>query len=211
MTPDALAGYEAALRLAPKDGPALYGIGLARRQAGNGKGALESWLDALAAGGPNEAWAGEIEPQVRELAAELGIDVSRRLPASRAPAPVGGILGRLQQDAAAGPPGVAAPSDAPNSAAVERGPTPAEMRAAESLNPQQRQAMIAGMVDGLQQRLDQSPRDAEGWIRLIMSRMVLGEADTARAALARATAVFSDSPAELRRIEAAAAAAGVKR
>ncbi len=39
--------------------------------------------------------------------------------------------------------------------------------------------MIRGMVDGLANRLEQQPRDAEGWIKLIRSRVVLGDAELA--------------------------------
>jgi cytochrome c-type biogenesis protein CcmH len=34
--------------------------------------------------------------------------------------------------------------------------------------------MIQSMVDSLAHRLEQSPRDADGWIKLIRSRVALG-------------------------------------
>jgi cytochrome c-type biogenesis protein CcmH len=40
--------------------------------------------------------------------------------------------------------------------------------------PGDRAAMIQSMVDSLARRLEQSPRDADGWIKLIRSRVVLG-------------------------------------
>ena len=51
--------------------------------------------------------------------------------------------------------------------------------------------MIRGMVDGLAERLATSPHDAEGWIRLIRSRMVLKQPDLARDALEKAMAEFA--------------------
>lgn len=51
-------------------------------------------------------------------------------------------------------------------------------------------AMIRGMVEGLAERLAASPHDAEGWIRLIRSRVVLNEPDLARQALRTALAEF---------------------
>ncbi len=64
--------------------------------------------------------------------------------------------------------------------------------------------MIRGMVDGLANRLDQSPRDADGWIKLIRSRVVLGEADQAKRSLQRALAVFpEDGPERTRIVESA--------
>ena len=71
--------------------------------------------------------------------------------------------------------------------------------------------MIRGMVDRLAERLEKSPRDAEGWIKLIRSRSVLGETDKAKAALQKAWEVFADAPAEQERIAAAAKDLGVER
>ena len=45
-----------------------------------------------------------------------------------------------------------------------------------------REKMIRGMVDGLEERLKSTPADLEGWQRLIKARAVLGEMDKARAA-----------------------------
>jgi cytochrome c-type biogenesis protein CcmH len=64
--------------------------------------------------------------------------------------------------------------------------------------------MIQGMVDGLASRLEQSPRDPDGWIKLIRSRMVLGEAELAKQALARGLEVFADDKPQRDRIIAAA-------
>ena len=58
---------------------------------------------------------------------------------------------------------------------------PAEAPAA--LPPGQQEAMIANMVDGLDKRLQANPKDANGWIMLIRSRMTLGEPAKAKAAL----------------------------
>jgi cytochrome c-type biogenesis protein CcmH len=61
--------------------------------------------------------------------------------------------------------------------------------------------MIEGMVNGLAARLKRQPDDADGWIRLIRSYVVLGRADeaakAAEAALAGVTA-----PDDRRRVEA---------
>ena len=54
--------------------------------------------------------------------------------------------------------------------------------------------MIGGMVDGLEARLKTDGDDLEGWQRLIRSRIVLGEIDKARAALATARKQFRDKP-----------------
>ena len=70
-------------------------------------------------------------------------------------------------------------------------PSPGDMAAVAALPEQDRQTMIRGMVDGLAERLATSPHDAEGWIRLIRSRMVLKQPDLARDALEKAMAEFA--------------------
>ena len=66
-----------------------------------------------------------------------------------------------------------------------------EEAAATSIPPAQQNEMVKGMVDRLAARLQRNPRDAEGWIRLMRSRMVLGERDAAGAALRSALAAFN--------------------
>ena len=80
--------------------------------------------------------------------------------------------------------------DAPRaSSKAPDGPTPQDMAAAQSMSPEERMAMIRGMVERLAARLQQNPGDKEGWTRLARAYEVLGEADKAQAARARAAAV----------------------
>jgi len=69
--------------------------------------------------------------------------------------------------------------------------------------------MIQGMVDRLANRLEKSPRGADGWIKLIQSRMVLGEAELAGQALARSIEAFNDDTEQRDRIIAAAQQLGL--
>jgi cytochrome c-type biogenesis protein CcmH len=94
-------------------------------------------------------------------------------------------------------------------AAAEKGPSPQDVQAADAMPPTDRAAMIRGMVDGLASRLERSPRDADGWIRLIRSRAVLGEVELAKQALARGLAAFAADAPERNRIAAAAQELGV--
>src|SRR3546814_3713041 len=55
------------------------------------------------------------------------------------------------------------------------GPSRAEMEAASQLPKGQQDAMIAGMVDGLEAKLKADPADVDRWIMLMRSRMTLGE------------------------------------
>jgi len=88
--------------------------------------------------------------------------------------------------------------------AAPRGPTPADIAAAQTLAPDDQQQMIRGMVEGLEGRLQEQPRDAEGWIRLMRARMVLGEPAAATRALKQGRAAFADAPAQQARISEAA-------
>ena len=90
-------------------------------------------------------------------------------------------------------------SAAATPAAAPPGPSAQDVAAARDMSPEQRQAMIRGMVARLAQRLDQHPDDKEGWARLAHAYDVLGEPDKAQAARAReavATAAAAEaSPA----------------
>ncbi len=57
----------------------------------------------------------------------------------------------------------------------------------------EREAMIRSMVDSLAARLAENPDDVDGWLRLGRSRLVLGEADPAVEAFARARALAPDN------------------
>jgi len=86
-----------------------------------------------------------------------------------------------------------APGEPQAGAKTPAGPTAKDIAAAQSMSPEERQAMIRGMVERLAARLDQNPEDKEGWARLAHAYDVLGETEKAQAARARAAAV--DAPA----------------
>ena len=66
------------------------------------------------------------------------------------------------------------------------------------------------MVDGLAHRLEGSPRDVEGWIRLMRSRVVLGEKAGAETAFHKALEVFKDDSSASDEITGAATELGLK-
>ncbi len=82
------------------------------------------------------------------------------------------------------------------------GPRPEDVAAAADMGPEQRTAMIRGMVDKLSDRLHHDDgTDLEGWLRLVRSYMVLGERDKARAAVADARRALESDPEKLRQID----------
>jgi cytochrome c-type biogenesis protein CcmH/NrfG len=87
---------------------------------------------------------------------------------------------------------------------VEKVTTPEAMPAGE------RDAAIRSMVDGLALRLESSPRDVDGWIQLMRSRVVLGEREVAATAFRKALEVFVDDQAASGKIMAAAIELGLK-
>lgn len=78
--------------------------------------------------------------------------------------------------------------------AAPRGPSQEQMQAAAKLSPEERQAMIRGMVESLAARLEQSPNDREGWVRLARSYEVLNEPEKAKQAWAKAEALAAGAP-----------------
>lgn len=115
------------------------------------------------------------------------------------------------------------PADAPWRKAVEKqigelkgtaspapGPSKEQVDAAANMTADDQQAMIRGMVDGLAARLEQDPKNLEGWLRLIRARVVLKEADAATAALAKARSSLDGDQAALDQLSALAQELGLK-
>lgn len=136
-----------------------YYLALAKGQAGQAREAL-AMLKSLEVDSPADApWLPSVRARIEAIAKTAGID-----PAS-----------------------VAAESVAP--IAAPTGPSEEDMKAAESMTPEEQQEMIRGMVDRLAKRLEAEPNDLEGWKRLGQSYFVLNEPMKARDAYARAVAL----------------------
>ena len=84
-----------------------------------------------------------------------------------------------------------------------RGPSAADMAAAEDMTADARQEMIRSKVEGLADRLATDGGPPEDWARLIGALGVLGETERARAVADEALEVFADSPEALATIRAA--------
>jgi cytochrome c-type biogenesis protein CcmH len=85
-----------------------------------------------------------------------------------------------------------------------------KMAKSEVMPPHEQDAAVRSMVDGLAKRLESSPRDVEGWTRLMRSRVVLGEREVAATAFRKALEVFKDDSTATGRITAAATELGLK-
>lgn len=180
VTPQALEAFRAALAVDPNDPRARYFLAMHKDQQGDAAGAMADWIALVNEAPPGAPWGAEVRAFVERVARERGVDLTGRLkPASAAQA---------------GP--------AP-------GPTPDQVAAAQAMAPQDREAMVRGMVEGLDARLRSAPNDAEGWIRLMRARMVLGEPQAAADAYRRADNAFRNDPATRTSLREAARGMGV--
>ena len=72
-----------------------------------------------------------------------------------------------------------------------------QIDAGQAMSTQDQSAMIAGMIDGLEQKLGNDSRDLDGWKRLIRARRISNEIDKAKISLNLAMNIFRDEPAAL--------------
>ncbi|MGO4907769.1 c-type cytochrome biogenesis protein CcmI [Pseudorhodobacter sp. W20_MBD10_FR17] len=90
-----------------------------------------------------------------------------------------------------------------------KGPNAADVAAAQDMSPEDRQAMIRNMVEGLNDRLASDGGSAEEWARLIVALSNLGEKDRAIAIYAEAQKKFEGRTVELSGLKEAAVQAGI--
>ena len=130
--------------------------------------AAKSALKALLAAAPAEApWRQAVAERLAEIAPD---EQPPSGPAGGSPSPIpGGSL--------------------PSAGSPSAGPSSRDVAAAQSMSPEERQAMIRSMVDRLAARLEQNPDDKEGWNRLAHAYDVLGESEKAASARTRAAQI----------------------
>ena len=90
-----------------------------------------------------------------------------------------------------------------------RGPTAEDLAAAEEMSPEERMAMIEGMVGGLADRLADEGGPPEDWARLITALSVLGRVEDAAMILADARETFAENPGAIDVINRAAERSGL--
>jgi cytochrome c-type biogenesis protein CcmH len=186
---DAKTAFEKAIALDPKDPRARYFIAVAQDIAGDHKGAIEGWLALLADTPSGAPWEADVRRLIADVGAKEKIEVASRLAAIRPAPPTGGAA-----VATAGIPG----------------PTREQMQAGAQMPKGQQEAMIMGMVDGLEAKLKANPKNESGWIMLMRSRVQLGEESKSAQALKNARAAYADDSAALKRLNEAAAELGIR-
>ncbi len=163
VTDEARSVFAGVLAADPREPRARFYLGLAKAQGGDVRGALQDWVDLVALSPADAPWLAAVREQIARAAGELGVDVASLSPSAEAEA-LGG--------APAGP-----------------GPGAGDIEAARQMTPEDRGRMIRSMVERLATRLEASPDDREGWLRLARAYDVLGETDKAAEARARAAAL----------------------
>lgn len=197
VTTEASNAVEDTLKIDSQNPRARFFKGLAKEQGDDKSSALTDWIDVLRDAGPDEPWVPDLKNRIAGLKGELGLDAAVRPAAAKEAVADGRPETPKEQTGSPTPP------------AAERGPSPQDVRTADAMAPAERSAMIKGMVDRLADRLEKSPHDADGWIKLMQSRMVLGEAELAKQALASGIEAFHDDTQQRDRILAAAQQLGL--
>jgi len=179
---DARKALERILVLAPQSIEPRIWLALAKEQDGRLTEAAADYKD-LITNAPNDApW----RPVLRERLAKLDPKSAAALPSDQSPT----------ANAAPVPSSESAPSG-PNASAVM------------AMKPEERQAFITRMVDGLAARLKADGSDVDGWVKLIRAYEVLGRHDDAVKALNDARTNLKGNQGGLAQVEDLARQLGI--
>ena len=184
---EALAAFEKAVALDPTDARARYFLAAKKDIDKDHEGAIAAWLDLLADSPPGAPWETDLVRTIEQVGQINGIEVASRIAKAqgeRKPALLAPGSGSMAGDAAS-----------PN----VRGPSAADVAAASAMKPSEQRQMAEGMVAQLEARLQAEPKNLDGWVMLMRSRMTLGEPAKAKAALEAAVKANPGEAAELRR------------
>ncbi len=186
MPPTALAAFDKAIALDAKDPRARYFLAVKKDIGGDHRGAIDDWFALLADTPQGAPWEADLRRTIEQVGAIHKIDVAARLANTE--------------------PRALAADEMPVAARAIPGPSRSDMEAASQLPKSQQDAMIQGMVDGLEAKLKANPTDVNRWIMLMRSRMTLGE--TAKAAQALKDGIAAN-PGAAGRLNAQAQLLGV--
>jgi cytochrome c-type biogenesis protein CcmH len=173
---EAAASFTRALALDARDPRARYFMAVKKDLSGDHAGAIDDWLALLADTPKGAVWEADLRRTIEQVGRINRIEVAARLASVDQPQP------------SAQGPGRAVP-----------GPSAQDLAAAATIPPGEQREMAEGMVARLEARLAGDPRNVEGWIMLMRSRITLGERDKAAGALREAVAANPDQADLLRR------------
>jgi cytochrome c-type biogenesis protein CcmH len=176
---EAAASFAKALALDPKDPRARYFMAVKKDLAGDHAGAIDAWLALLADTPKGAVWEADLRRTIEQVGKINRIEVAARLASVDQPQP----------------------SVRASERAVP-GPSAQDLAAAATIPPGEQREMAEGMVARLEARLAGDPRNVDGWIMLMRSRVTLGERDKAAKALHDAVAA-NPGQADLLRRQAA--------
>jgi cytochrome c-type biogenesis protein CcmH len=173
VTPEARTLFVKLTEVEPRDPRAGFYLGWAEFQAGEHRAALDRWLKLLGESPADAPWRPQVAEAIQAAAKELKLDPATVL--AQVPTP---------------------PATATSPAVPQ--PSAEDVAGAAAMAPDDRMAMIRGMVEKLQARMDADGTDVQGWLRLAQSRSVLGETDRARATFQKALSLHPDEPTLLK-------------
>ena len=165
VLPPARDAFKQALVAGPGNEIARFYLALADSQAGEARKAVDEWVDLAGVLAEDDPMREEIANRIAAASRSGGFEPPK-LPAA---------------------PPVAA-TDAHN------GPTEAQMAKAAKMSPEDRDKMVAAMVDQLAAKLKANPNDADGWLRLANAYGISGKYDQATDAFDHAAALRPDDP-----------------
>lgn len=189
--PEAERLLNAALQAAPGNAMSRFYLATIKDDRGDHQGAVNDLIELLRNPPPGAPLPPQVRTSLISIAQRANIDISTRLPPEMPAASPGPQSGA--EIATAGIPG----------------PTQEQLRAASGMTPTQQNEMGRGMVEQLAGRLRQNPRNANGWIMMMRSRMALNEPQLAAEALRSGLAAFQNDAATQAQLRQAAQALGV--
>lgn len=191
---EALAAFEKAVALDPDDARGRYFLAAKKDLDKDHEGAIAAWLDLLAESPQGAPWEADLVRTIEQVGQINKIDVAARIAKAqegRKPALLAPGSGAVAGDQAS---------------SALRGPTAADVAAAGAMKPSEQRQMAQGMVEQLEARLQKEPKNLDGWVMLMRSRMTLGEPGKAKAAL---DAAVKANPGQAAQLREAAAGLGV--
>lgn len=160
---EAFQAFSHALSVDLNDSRARFYQGLAKMQGGDLRSAVAIWRDLEKDGPADAAWMPMVKEHIATYARQGGFDPTDVSPVHPQPDNAVPPVARTQPDAESGP--------------------------MAGKSPEEQQQFIRSMVANLAARMETTPDDLDGWLRLGRAYRVLGQTDKAKQALRRAVAL----------------------